>query len=335
MKKKIILGLLVSAFLIYLAVRGIRFEEVIGVLKNVRYVYIPPALMLMFLMQVLRSYRWGIILSPLKKVDQLSLFSVTCVGFLAIVAIPARLGELARPYLISNKSNIKMTSAMGTILVERVLDGLAILVMAVSVYFFLPLPSGLTEKSFIFFLITMAIVVVMIFTIVKPEMSLKALNPFLKFIPKRYAPALNRLIHNVIDGFKIITRIRALLYVMFLSGLIWLIGVLIIYILFFAFGFHLSPVAAFVLMIILVIGIAIPAAPGFIGTWHLSCILGLGLFGVPEPDALAFAVIYNFLSVGIVITLGLIFLPFNKFSFSGFSLQLSEGQEKEDSKLSG
>jgi len=54
-------------------------------------------------MQFLRSYRWGVILEPLEKIDPFSLFSVTSVGFMAIAALPARLGELARPYLISQK----------------------------------------------------------------------------------------------------------------------------------------------------------------------------------------------------------------------------------------
>jgi uncharacterized membrane protein YbhN (UPF0104 family) len=69
-------------------------------------------------------------------------------------------------------------------------------------------------------------------------------------------------------------------------------------------------------MVILLIGIAIPTAPGFIGNWHYACILGLTLFGIPKSDALTFAIIYHFLSLAIVIVLGLIFLPFNKFSLS-------------------
>jgi hypothetical protein len=89
-----------------------------------------------------------------------------------------------------------------------------------------------------------------------------------------------------------------------------------IYTLFHAFAFNLSFTAAMVTMIILLIGIAIPTAPGFIGNWHYACILGLTLFDVSKSEALTFAVIYHFLSIGIVITLGLIFLPFNKFSIA-------------------
>jgi uncharacterized protein (TIRG00374 family) len=330
MKKQVIAGLLLSAFLIYLTVRGICFEDVAEGFKTVRYRYIPPVLILILLAQVLRSIRWGIILSPIEKVDQLSLFSITSVGFLAIVAIPARLGELARPYLISKKSKIPMTAALGTIFVERVFDSITILIMAVSVLFFIPLPLWLTEASIFFFLIITAILAAMIFMVIKRETSFKVINPFLKRLPDRYAHKLNSLIHHFIDGFKIITHARDLIYVIFISGLIWLIGVQVIYLLFFAFGFHLPPVAAFVLMIILIIGITIPTAPGFIGNWHFFCVLGLSLFNVPRADAFTFAVIYHFLSIGTVIITGLIFLPFNKFSLSSLNIQFSGNKKHEN-----
>ena len=126
--------------------------------RTIRYGYLLPVLAVMFLMQVLRSFRWGLILSPLEKIDQLSLFSVTSVGFLAIIAIPARLGELARPYLITKKSRIKMSSALGTIVVERVFDSLTVLVIAVFVLFFTPLPPWLIRSSVLFLLLTLALV---------------------------------------------------------------------------------------------------------------------------------------------------------------------------------
>jgi uncharacterized protein (TIRG00374 family) len=336
MKKKMIVGLLLSAVLIYLTVRGIHLEDVAEGFKTVRYGYIPPVLILMLLIQLLRSLRWGVILSPMAKVDQLSLFSVTSVGFLAIVAMPARLGELARPYLISKKSNIRMTAALGTIFVERVFDSFTIFIMAAFVIFFIPLPLWLTEASLFFFLISIAVLAIMIFLVVKRETSFKIITPFLNRLPDRYAKKLDHLIRHFIDGFKIITHTRSLLYVIFLSGLIWLMGVLVIYILFFALGFHLPPVAAFVLMITLIIGITIPTAPGFIGNWHFFCVLGLSLFSIPRTDAFTFAVIYHFLSIGTVIIMGLIFLPFNKFSFTSLNLQLSkdQGTGNSDSNLS-
>jgi glycosyltransferase 2 family protein len=238
------------------------------------------------------------------------------VGFLAIVAMPARLGELARPYLITKKSQIKMSAALGTVFIERIFDSLTVLSVFVFVLFFSPLPQWLIRASFIFFFAIMMLFTIVILLIFKRDVFTRIINAFIKRFPEKFAVRVNPLINHFIDGFAIMTDPVRFSAVMFLSALIWLINGTAIYLLFLAFGFSLPPLAAFILMIILMVGIAIPAAPGFVGNWHYFCILGLTLFGITKTAALTFAVIYHFLSIGVVILLGLIFLPFNKFSFS-------------------
>ncbi|MDD5711517.1 MAG: hypothetical protein PHY31_02030, partial [Smithellaceae bacterium] len=61
---------------------------------------------------------------------------------------------------------------------------------------------------------------------------------------------------------------------------------------------------------------------GYIGNWHYACILGLSLFGIPKAEALGFAIAYHFLSITIIITLGLLFLPGNKFPLTGIQRSL-------------
>ncbi len=321
MKKKVIAGLALSALLVWLSVRGIEFRGVIDGFRTIHCGYLLPAVAVMLLMQLLRSIRWGLILRPIEKVDQLSLFSVTSVGFLAIIAIPARLGELARPYLITKKSRIPMSSALGTIFVERALDSLTVLIIAVLALFFTPLPPWLIRSSVLLLLVTLGLSAVMILMIVRREATLRILAPLIGRLPLRYASAVNRLIDHFIEGFRIVVDPSLLLSATLLSIVIWLVDALAIYLLFLAFDLHLPVAAAFILMIILIIGIAIPTAPGFIGNWHYFCILGLGLFGIPKTDALTFAIVYHALSIGIVILLGLIFLPFNRFSVSDLRRQ--------------
>ncbi|TSA48450.1 MAG: UPF0104 family protein [Deltaproteobacteria bacterium] len=321
MKKKVFAGVALSALLVYLSIRGIDFQGVADGFRTIHYGYVLPALALLFLMQVLRSVRWGVILSPLAKIDQLSLFSVTSVGFLAIVAIPARLGELARPYLITKKSALKMSSALGTVIVERVLDSLTVMVIAVFVLFFIPLPLWLVRASVLFLLATLALFAVITLMIVKREASLRVLVPLTRKLPPRFAEGLSRLISHFIEGFRIMVDPALLISVTGLSIFIWLIDVLAIYLLFLAFGFQLPVAAAFVLMIVLIVGIAIPTAPGFIGNWHYFCILGLSLFDVPRTEALTFAIIYHALSIGLVVVLGVAFLPFNRFSVADLRQQ--------------
>jgi len=273
-------------------------------------------------MQWLRSYRWGVMLQPMEKIDQLSLFSVTSVGFLAIASIPARIGELARPYLISKRSSIRMSSALGTILVERVFDSFTVLAFAMIVLFFTDLPPWMIKSSIIFFLLALVMLCFIIFLILRRDAALKLINGILSKLPGKFAHKIDELIHHFIDGFQIITNIKLFLYLFFLSALIWLVDVLAIYILLESFGFGLPIMASFVLMIILIVGIAIPTAPGYIGNWHFACVLALSLFGLAKAEALSFALVYHFLSMIIVVVLGVAFLPFNKFSIPDMKNQM-------------
>ena len=280
------------------------------------YGYILPFLLIMLLMQALRAWRWGLILNPLEKIAYLPLFAITSAGFLAITALPARLGELARPYLVARKSAIMMSAAVGTIFVERILDGAAILTIASATTFFTILPAWLLKANVIFFIINLILFSGVFFALFRRPLLWKFLNFSLRILPERWKDTLSRLLHHFLDGFQVIGDGKRLFQILLLSFLIWLIDALAIYILFLAFNFQIPPVAAFVLMIILIIGIAIPTAPGFIGNWHFSCVLGLGLFGINKTDALTFAIIYHFLAVGFVVILGLGFLPSLKLSFA-------------------
>lgn len=326
MNKKVIFGILISLIcivLVYLSVRDINLHDVFIALEKIKLIYVIYFILLVIFMQLLRSYRWGVILQPMEKIDQVSLFSVTSVGFLAIAAIPARIGELARPYLISKRSSIKMSSALGTILVERVLDGFSVLAIAVIVIFLTELPPFMIKSGFVFFLLAFLMFCFIAFLILRKEKALKLINKVLNKLPGKLAHKMDELIYHFIDGFQIITNIKLLLYLFFLSALIWLVDVMAIYVLLLAFGFNLPLIASFVVMIILIVGIAIPTAPGYIGNWHLACVLALSLFGLAEAQTLSFAVVYHFLSMVIVMVLGVAFLPFNKFSISDMTKQMN------------
>lgn len=323
MNKKVFLGFIISAVLVYLSVRGINFQDVVQDLQEINFGYVALFLAVTILMQWLRSYRWGVILQPLEKIGQFALFSVTSVGFLAIAAIPARIGELARPYLIAKKSKIKVSSALGTVIVERVLDSFSVLTIAVVVLILNDLPSWMIKSSIILFALTLIIFCCILGLVWRRETALRIINRILSRLPGKFANKIDEIIHRFIDGFQIIVNIKLLLYLFSLSAVIWLVDVLAIYILLKAFSFTLPVMASFVVMIILIVGIAVPTAPGYIGSWHYSCILALGLFGIAKPDAFSFAVVYHFLSMIIVVILGAIFLPFNKFSVSDMKKRMN------------
>jgi glycosyltransferase 2 family protein len=279
-------------------------------------------------MQALRSYRWGIILSPLEKINQFTLFSVTCVGFLAISMIPARLGELARPFLISRKSSIRMSLGLGTVAMERVLDFLSILIITILMLFVFwqKLPLEMIISAVLFFIITLMMIFFTWSLVWRREQAVIFIQWFVRKLPGKIANKMDSAIHHFIGGFEVIKNVKTLLYLFFLSAIVWLVDVAAIYTLLLAFGFNLPVLAAFVVMVILIAGIAIPTAPGFIGNWHAACILGLSLFGVAKLESASFALVYHFLSMMIVVILGVVFLPFNKFSISDMKEQMGKDQ---------
>ncbi|MBW2648227.1 MAG: flippase-like domain-containing protein, partial [Deltaproteobacteria bacterium] len=176
--------------------------------------------------------------------------------------------------------------------------------------------------------LVLALLGLMIFFIFKKETSLKTLSPVIKLFPVRWHSRFKEIISYFVDGFRVISNQKRMCYLVFLSILIWVIEAVAVYVLFFAFDIGLSLPAAFVIMAIIIVGIAIPTAPGFIGNWHFFCVLGLGLFGVNKTEALTYAIVNHFLSIGIIVILGLAFLPFNRFSLSDIKNKFSINGEK-------
>ncbi|MHB8092154.1 MAG: lysylphosphatidylglycerol synthase transmembrane domain-containing protein [Syntrophales bacterium] len=315
MRIKVITGLLISALLVWLSFRGIDIGEVYSSLHKINGALVISSLAVMILMQALRAIRWGLILKPLDPlINKFTIFSITSVGFLAIIAIPARLGELARPYLITKKSRVPMSSALGTIFVERVLDILTVLVIAAVVFFLTPLPLWLFRAGVSLFIFTAVIFGLMIMALRWKEKTALLLIPVIARIPPKITTKITEITGSFVEGLSIMKHRSLFGAVVILSLIIWLADALAIYLLFLAFSLNLPLTAAFVIMIILIAGIAIPVAPGFIGNWHYFCILGLGLFNVAKTEALTFAVIYHALSIGIIIVLGVVFLPLYSFS---------------------
>jgi uncharacterized protein (TIRG00374 family) len=300
-------GIIISAVLLLLAFHNIDFQSVLNELKNIDLLYAVPVVAVCALVQYLRSYRWGLLLQPLlspqdDRLGQKTLFPVTSVGFLAIMALPARVGELVRPYLISGRTGVRMPSALATIVVERIFDVITVLVMFLLLLCFFPMPGWLARSGLVWAAVTVAAVAVLVPPVRQKLLGLAGKFPArLKFLAKW--------IGQFDSSLTACTRSGNLIPFVLLSILIWMLNALTFYLLFPAFGFDVPVQAAFVVMIVIIIGIAVPSAPGFIGNWHFACLAALAVFGVPRVQALSYAIVSHFLSTSTLAVLGLLFLP--------------------------
>ena len=326
----IIIGIIISGVFFYLAVRGINFSELVGSFKSANYIYIVPVLLIVYLQLYLRSYRWGIIMESLVKFDQKTLFILSSIGFMAIGLLPARLGEFARPYLVKQKSGTKMSSTMATIIVERVFDLLSLMIIMFAVMLKISLPPVIFKAGMTMLIVAFSLFLILIFLAIKREFSLNKIDFLLSKLPARLEKPLKHLAHSFIEGLQILPDIKKTMYVCFLSFVIWTVSVMSAYILFFSFDFNLSVINAFAVTVIIALGVMLPAAPGFVGTYHFAAVLGLSFFGIGKTEALSYSIVLHFLQMMPIIALGLLFLPFQKMSFPKFIQKEEEEIEKED-----
>jgi len=316
MKTKItvILGLLVGLLFIWLAFRNTDVEGIKSSFEAANYIYIIPVVFLNVIVLMLRSYRWGVILEPIETIDQWSLFSITAVGFMAITILPMRMGEFARPYLISQKSTIKMGSSLATIVVERIFDMLTLMIFLLLVIMTVDLPAWIFRSACSILLIVIPLLLILIFLAVKRDVSLKSIDPIIGILPQKLASRLMKLFHSFLDGLQILPDLKKTFYLAFLSVLIWSLAGLSTYFLFSSFEsmLELPLVAAYTVLVITALGVTLPTAPGFVGNYHFSCVVALTLFGVPKTDALTFSILLHFILVTVTLLLGLVFLPLIK-----------------------
>jgi uncharacterized protein (TIRG00374 family) len=332
MKKNIVFGVLISAVCAYLAFSGVNFNALLKSITSVNYLYILAVLLIVISAHYLRCYRWGKIMNTLVRYDQKTLFILGSLGFMAVNVLPARLGEFARPYLVKKRSGIKMSATMATIIVERVFDLLTLMLIMFIVLIKVELPDKIYKGGIIMLVISVSLFIMLILLAIKRDSSINKIDALLRMFPTKIAEPLNRLAHSFIDGLQILPDIGKTLYVLFLSVLLWALVGLSAYVLFLGFGFALPLINGYAITVIIALGVMLPAAPGFIGTYHYFCILGMTKFGVSQADAGAYAILLHFFQMIPIIVLGLIMLPFQKISLSGIIKHDDNENTFEDAK---
>jgi uncharacterized protein (TIRG00374 family) len=307
--KKLLAGVFLGALFLYLAARNVRLDEVFLQIREIGIGELLAAVFLTTFIQVIRAWRMGIILNPITKMDFGNLFIVSNCGYLGIIALPARMGEILRVYLFARKSEVSLPAIFAAVLLERTLDSMVILLMAGVVLLFLPFPDWLTGPLLVLSCLMAAFLLILL--MLKSRWA-KLADYLTSLTERRGGPFSRRVlaaIQDFIGGIRILVTKRSLFQAALLSVVIWLSSVLVVYAVARGFNLDVGLAAVVTVVVVLIIGIAIPAAPGFVGNWHWATVVGLGLFGIGETAAFSFAVVHHFLSIAVVILLGLVSFP--------------------------
>jgi hypothetical protein len=308
----LVLGIaLVALFLHEVDLRGVARE-----IAHARPGWLAVSLGSMFVNLVIRALRWRYLLEPIGQLSFGTTFRATAVGFAARGILPSAAGELVRPYFLSRQTHVSATGAFATVILERLLDMLTVLVLlATFVFGFGRDLTGANPAAYA--LVTWAgglaagtsvIALVVLFMLAgHPDKVSRALERVEISLPSRFAGLLVRIMDKFIAGLAVVRRPGRLLVALAWSFPLWLCIGLGVWAVAMAFRLDVPFSGSFLIIAVLVLGVAVPT-PGAVGGFHEAFrFAATEFFAAPNNAAVGAAIVLHAFSVGSALALGLIF----------------------------
>jgi uncharacterized protein (TIRG00374 family) len=301
-----ILGIFVSLIAIYFIVVQINIERFISALRDADYRFLIPCMLFLVLGLFTRAIRWQVLLS--KQIPFKRAFSIMNVAYLVNGILPLRIGEVARIYLTTRLQNpIPVMQTASTIVVERLLDLLAVVVMMFLALTVAPVPPSLQTAAAIGAIMAIVGFFVLIILAKNRQFTERIIAQLVNHITILQRAKLDKLASDFFDGLMPIIDLRALSQAIFWTATSWIVSIIAGYILMFAFFDSGSWVATMLYIAAAAFAIAVPAVPGNIGTYEASILLALSALGYEQSDAaIAFAIAVHAVNVFVHATTGVV-----------------------------
>jgi uncharacterized protein (TIRG00374 family) len=312
--KRFLASLAISAVFIVIAVGKVDFAETWRSMRQADYLYVIPSAAAVILSLFIRALRWRLLLGPVKLIPIKSLFAATMIGAMGNNILPARLGEVVRADAIGRKENISRSASLATIVVERMMDLFTVLIFLGAVISSVP-SKEIKTGGYTMLAVSIAALVFLLLLRAKTSSALKVLRVFCRPLPENLGARIERMMMSFVEGLEILTKGRHMPAIFVLSVLIWLSLTSSVIFMFMAFGWDLPIHAAVVVLVATAFGVMIPAAPGFVGTYHVSCQLGLAIYGIDRASALGYSIVLHATQWVPVTALGLVFFLAANLSF--------------------
>jgi len=306
---KLLVSLVVGGAFLVLAFRNVHHDQLRDALAQLDARWLVPAVGLSLLLQVLRAWRWQLELRPLARVPFPTLWVVTSVAYMAIQLLPFRVGEVVRPWLLSRRSDLSFSTVAGNVIVEKTTFDPAVIMFYILLGLLTTrdLPAWVRRGAMIPAVACVALALIVVLAWWKGE---QAVDRWLaRWLPERLGARVAGVARALIDGMRVLGRPRLVLAVFAVSLCLWFVPILSSWVMIRAFHLGVPFNAALLVFIFIGFGTALPQAPGMIGTFQYACILALGLFGVPQPQALAYGLVLNALQLSTLVAQGLVALP--------------------------
>lgn len=311
-----IVVLALAVLLLALFLRNVDLRGVAGEILRADPGWLILSLLTMFGNLAVRAWRWQYLLEPLAPTTFVNAFRATAVGYAASSVLPARAGELIRPYFLARQQQMSATGAFATIILERLLDMLTVLLLLASYVFVFgralnvtnPVAfSAVTWAGATAALAALGALVVLFVLAGHPVWISEGLARLEQVLPSKLAGLISKVAEKFARGLGVIRRPGRLLVALALSVPLWLCISLGIWSAAKAFHLAVPFTGSFLIQAMLVIGVAVPT-PGAVGGFHEAYRVGVTtFFGAGNDAAVGSAIVLHAFSIGPSLLLGLFF----------------------------
>jgi glycosyltransferase 2 family protein len=326
-----IAGILITLVCLGLAFYQVNLQELLGALAGADYRLIVPAMLLWLLGYCIRTLRWRTLLAGSKVGSPVSLFGVLMVGFATNNLLPARLGELARAYLLRRQTGLRKTFVLASIFLERIFDGLALVAMLVILSALIELPGWGREVELAASLLFVGVALGVTVLLYRSDLVARLVEIVARPLPRRIGTFAVGAFGAFVSGLGSMRRPDVVIGSSVLSVVVWCIEWAAYIVVASAFSLGLTPgqlaAACAFLLVVVNLGIMLPAAPGYVGTFQFFAVSALAVWGVPREPALAVAIVAHLAQYVLVTAIGLVF-----FSREHLSLRTVAAVSRESSE---
>jgi len=333
------LGVIVSLVFLIIGFQGLNVSDVLTNISHANFIWILPGIAVYFLAVWGRTWRWHFLLRPMKDIPLRRLFPVVVIGYMGNNVYPFRAGEVIRAYLLYRDEKVKVTASLATIVVERIFDGLVMLIFVFAALPFAPISQDWLRTMIILGTIAFfGALVVFLFLAMRPTLARRwYVAIFTRLLPVRLRDTAIRLADHFLEGLASLRSPRDLLMTLVASVFIWVTETTKYW--FVLHAFNLGPnaqITFFVLMIMTaVVNLAttLPGAPGYIGTFDGPGIKVLEAFGAEHAAAAGYTLVLHAALWLPITLLGFVFLARRRLSFKSFGEASKAVQQEQQVEL--
>lgn len=301
---KIWLGFGISVIALYFLLRDIPIRELGASLNQADWIWYLPAVPIWLISLVARAERWAILM---EGAPFWTSFHTTNIGYMLNMLLPARLGEVARVYVINERAKIPAAKALSSIVVERLLDLAVVVLMFVAFAQFLPMPPTLATGARLGGIAVVGMIIIgaiVVWQAARFETLLAKL--FARFLPKVNAEPWLLRFRDLCRGFAVIGTPKRFLQIMFYTVLLWGSAVIYAWFTMRAFLPQAQLDQAGLFLVAANLGGAVPSAPGAVGVQEFAGISVLTPFGLDTTLVTTYAFFWTFSQRIVLIILGAI-----------------------------